>query len=248
MEISTEDISGTVTNNDIVRRIGDSVFGEYEDDIFGSLLIGVDDIVSNFNKESSSVMVSTINDLKLKIDSSMENIKKIFRSYRQGSTGEKLRVDNETDMKNIVISQSSVEDLIAESVATAQNEIFNYIVTTLDHRLASSRTSLLQHKNKILEKLEIVRRYATEERRMYDIESRNRELESMRIFKAEVTEKHNDYINTLNEERDVVIKIRAEKLANDLSIYYKDEINSLRSTIKDLEEKLEVRARIEREC
>jgi len=218
------------------------VFGGHADDIFGSITIGVEDIVSNFGKESTCLIRTAASDIEKALAAGFEDMHQSFLQHLVSNAKSIASGDTSTYATD---GAKILDEEFGNAILNIKNNLTQHLVDILDLRFSTARASLLKHRSKIIEKLEIVRRYAAEERRVHEISTRSREAESMRLYKTEVTQKHDEYINRVNAEREVVIKIRAEKLANDLSICYKSEINALKATVKDLEEKLEVISQID---
>eukprot|EP01041_Mallomonas_annulata_P009728 gene9728-20231_t len=123
-------------------------------------------------------------------------------------------------------------NLITRKITSGTTEI-------LDSHLSASRANLLRHKHKISEKLTVVRQHAEEQRRIYDIEARNREAEVIRILRTELMEKYEKEVKDKNDDYKRQIDFNSDRLINNRTKWCKDEITSLHEIIQNLEHKID---------
>ena len=206
------------------------LFGNFEDDLFTTISATLEEIAHNFSKESASLLEITSIEIEKLLSQGINEVKD--RCYIQISDARK-------DV-NVLSNDSSVEfdPKISSIFDNLKIKLSQELISVMDKRMSQSRQSLHKHKRKILEKLIMVRHYAAEERRVYDIVSRNREQESYRLLKNDLLQNHELQLNSINNERQQIIKEQAEILAADMTRCYKDEVTSLQNTIRELEDKL----------
>jgi len=78
-----------------------------------------------------------------------------------------------------------------------------------------------------------------EERRIYNLTSRNREKESIRLHQDRIIKEHNLALEKIKDENKKLYSENALKIVHERTLLFQNEIISLKKTIKDLEESLE---------